>query len=258
MTNRNDPNAPVNGRQNQQGGEKGQADFKAGDRLSYQNAGENRSMSLKDALSAIVEESLKDKEATGERSVEQSGERTGEQTKALQEAPEKDPDEYREQDLDKEPGTPPENQESNAGTAGAGGPKTRVFGGDKEELKFYQEPVVGWLVVVGGPGIGAHRPIFTGSNTIGSDPGQRIPIDFGDEYISRQEQAYIRYDADDRQFLFIPNLAKTNVVSIDNVKPTSAVRLMPYDIISMGDTQLVFIPFCGEEFDWSDLPVRKK
>ena len=137
-------------------------------------------------------------------------------------------------------------------------PKTKIFGGSAEELKYYQEPVVGWLVVVGGPGIGAYRPIYMGSNTIGSDPGQRIPIDFGDEYISKEEQAYIRYDADDRQFLFIPNLAKTNVVSIDNVKPTSAVRLMPYDIISMGDTQLVFIPFCGDEFDWTDLPVHKK
>ncbi len=140
----------------------------------------------------------------------------------------------------------------------SGGPKTKVFGGSDEELKYYQEPVVGWLVVVGGPGIGAHRPIYTGSNTIGSASDQRIPIDFGDEYISKREQAYIRYDADDRQFLFIPNLAKTNVVSIDNVKPTSAVRLMPYDIISMGNTQLVFIPFCGDEFDWSDLPVHPK
>lgn len=136
--------------------------------------------------------------------------------------------------------------------------KTKVFGGGSEELKYYQEPVVGWLVVVGGPGLGAFRPIFMGSNTLGADPGQRIPIDFGDEYISKEEQAYIRYDADDRQFLFIPNLAKTNVVSIDNVKPTAAVRLQPYDIISMGRTQLVFIPFCGEEFDWSDLPLGKK
>jgi hypothetical protein len=136
--------------------------------------------------------------------------------------------------------------------------KTRIFGGSSDELKYHKEPVVGWLVVVGGPGLGAYRPIYMGSNTIGSDSGQRIPIDFGDEYISKEEQAYIRYDADDRQFLFIPNLAKTNVVSIDNVKPTSAVRLMPYDIIAMGNTQLVFIPFCGEEFDWSDLPVHKK
>jgi len=139
-----------------------------------------------------------------------------------------------------------------------GRPKTKVFSGDSEELKYHQEPVVGWLVVAGGPGLGAYRPIFMGSNTIGSDAGQRIPINFGDEYISKEEQAYIRYDPDDRQFLFIPNLAKTNVVSIDDVKPTSAVRLMPYDIISMGHTKLVFIPFCGEEFDWSELPFKKK
>ena len=147
---------------------------------------------------------------------------------------------------------------SSAPVGSRNAPKTKIFGGSDEELKYYQEPVVGWLVIVEGPGIGAYRPIFIGSNSIGSDPGQRIPIDFGDEFISREEQAYIRYDADDRQFLFIPNLAKTNVVSIDNVKPTSAVRMMPYDIISMGDTRLVFIPFCGEEFDWSDLPLHKK
>lgn len=136
--------------------------------------------------------------------------------------------------------------------------KTKVFGGSSADLKYHQEPVVGWLVVVGGPGLGAFRPIFIGSNAIGSDPRQRIPIDFGDEYISKEEQAYVRYDPDDRQFLFIPNLAKTNIVSIDNVKPTSAVRLHAYDIISMGRTQLVFIPFCSEEFDWSDLPLGKR
>jgi len=161
-------------------------------------------------------------------------------------------------DKDVQPSAPASSDAELDASAEVGGPKTKVFGGSDEELKYYQEPVVGWLVVVGGPGIGAHRPIYTGSNTIGSASDQRIPIDFGDEYISKQEQAYIRYDADDRQFLFIPNLAKTNVVSIDNVKPTSAVRLMPYDIISMGSTQLVFIPFCGDEFDWSDLPVHPK
>ena len=119
---------------------------------------------------------------------------------------------------------------------------------------FYQDPVVGWLVVVGGPGLGAYRPIFEGNNTIGRSPTQRIPIDFGDEAISSEEQAYIRYNSTDRTFLFVPNLAKTNVVSVNEKRPTSAVPLTAMDVITMGRTQLVFVPFCGPEFDWSELP----
>lgn len=122
---------------------------------------------------------------------------------------------------------------------------------------FYQDPVVGWLVVVGGPGLGAYRPIFEGNNTIGRSPTQRIPIDFGDDAISSEEQAYIRYDSTDRTFLFVPNLAKTNVVSVNEKRPTSAVPLVAMDVITMGRTQLVFVPFCGPEFDWSELPDIK-
>jgi hypothetical protein len=121
---------------------------------------------------------------------------------------------------------------------------------------FHQDPVVGWLVVVGGPGLGAFRPIYEGNNTIGRSPTQRIPIDFGDEAISSEEQAYLRYDSGDRSFLFVPNLAKTNVVSINDKRPTAAVPLSAMDVITMGRTQLAFVPFCGPEFDWSELDVK--
>ena len=122
-----------------------------------------------------------------------------------------------------------------------------------ERSDFHQEPVVGWLVVIGGPGLGAFRPIFEGNNTIGRSASQRIPVDFGDDAISGEEQAYLRYDSSDRTFLFVPNLAKTNVVRLNDDKPTAAAKLRPMDVITMGRTQLVFVPFCGEEFDWSEL-----
>jgi len=118
---------------------------------------------------------------------------------------------------------------------------------------FHQDPVVGWLAVVGGPGLGSFRPIFEGNNTIGRAANQRIPVDFGDEAISSEEQAYIRYDGGERTFLFVPNLAKTNVVALNDRKPTSAVTLQPMDVITMGRTQLVFVPLCGADFDWSDI-----
>jgi len=123
---------------------------------------------------------------------------------------------------------------------------------------FHQDPVVGWLVVVGGAGLGAFRPIFEGNNSIGRGKGQRIPIDFGDETISAEEQAFIRYDSSDRSFLFVPNLSKTNIVAVNDKKPTGAVKLELMDVITMGRTQLAFVPFCGEEFDWSELSDLKE
>jgi len=138
-------------------------------------------------------------------------------------------------------------------------PRTQLVRG-KVQVKrgeFEQDPVVGWLVVVGGPGMGSFRPIFEGNNTVGRAKTQRIPLDFGDDTISSEEQAYIRYDSAARSFLFVPNLAKTNVVSINDKRPTAAVELNQMDVITIGRTQLVFVPFCGAEFDWAELTDAK-
>lgn len=134
-------------------------------------------------------------------------------------------------------------------------PKTQVVRGKPKIARagFEHDPVVGWLVVIGGAGLGEYRPIHEGNNAIGRAGSQRIPLDFGDTSISAEEQAYIRYDSVDRSFLFVPNLAKTNVVRLNDDKPTAAVKLRPMDVITMGRTQLVFVPFCGDEFDWSEL-----
>ena len=123
--------------------------------------------------------------------------------------------------------------------------------------QFAQDPVVGWLVITGGPGLGSYRPVFEGNNSIGRAPTSRIPLDFGDDTISFEEQAYLRYDGNDRGFLFVPNMSKTNVVSVNNKRPTTAIELAAMDVIVMGRTQLVFMPFCGPEFDWSEISESK-
>ena len=150
-----------------------------------------------------------------------------------------------------------------ARAAGRGAPKdasrTQLIRGkiSVKRADFFQDPVVGWLVVVGGLGLGAFRPIFEGNNTVGRAKSQRIPIDFGDETISSEEQAYLRYDSVDRKFLLVPNLSKTNIVAVNDKKPTGATELAPMDLITMGRTQLVFVPFCGSEFDWAELQDMK-
>ena len=55
----------------------------------------------------------------------------------------------------------------------------------------------------------------------------------------------------------MPNLSKTNVVAVNEKRPTSAVQLQAMDLITMGRTQLVFVPLCGPDFDWGDIGEGK-
>jgi hypothetical protein len=134
-------------------------------------------------------------------------------------------------------------------------PRTILVRGKQkiEHGAFEQDPVVGFLIVVGGQGLGSFRPIFEGNNTLGRSTDNRIPLDFGDDAISNEAQAYIRYDSADRSFLFVPNLAKTNVVSVNDKRPAGPVPLQPMDVITLGRTQVAFLPFCGGDFDWSEI-----
>ncbi len=134
-------------------------------------------------------------------------------------------------------------------------PRTVLVRGRQQIARtaFERDPAVGFLIVVGGPGLGSFRPIFEGNNTVGRSPENRIPLDFGDDAISNEAQAYLRYDSNDRSFLFVPNLAKTNVVSVNDKRPTGPVPLQPMDVITIGRTQVAFLPFCGADFDWSEI-----
>lgn len=169
------------------------------------------------------------------------------------------PLEERHMELDSPPTTRVVRSPAKPAAEPAGAPRTTLVRGRQQVKRgsFEQDPVVGWLVVVGGPGIGQFRPIFEGNNTVGRSGDNRIAIDFGDDAISSEEQAYIRYDSAERSFLFVPNLAKTNVVSVNDKRPTGAVALSQMDVITMGRTQLVFVPFCGADFDWSALADTK-
>jgi hypothetical protein len=114
-------------------------------------------------------------------------------------------------------------------------------------------PVVGWLVVIAGPGRGSFRPIGEGSNPIGRAPGQRIPLDFGDDTISAEKQAYLIYDPQQRDFLLVPNLERSNLVSLNGTRVTGAMPLKGGDTIAMGQSRLYFQPLCGPNFDWNDI-----
>src|SRR3954453_11732558 len=53
------------------------------------------------------------------------------------------------------------------------------------------DPVVGWLVIVSGPGRGGFCRLGYGQNSIGRDAEERVRLEFGDDSISRKKHCFV-------------------------------------------------------------------
>lgn len=110
------------------------------------------------------------------------------------------------------------------------------------------DPVVGWLVVIDGPGKGSYVKIGHGQNSIGRDR-QRITLDFGDSQISRENHATLTYDPKNKGF-FIQQGTGTNLAYVNDQPVLSPTALEAWSRIVLGGTTLMFVPLCGEKFSW--------
>ncbi|MCB1546614.1 MAG: FHA domain-containing protein [Hyphomicrobiaceae bacterium] len=148
---------------------------------------------------------------------------------------------------------PPPIAGASAGASGGGGGQVTqlVLHGSSDSGADKTDPVVGWLVVMKGPGRGKFRPVFYGQNSIGRAPNQRISIDFGDGGISREDHAFIIYDEVQRKF-FVKDNGKRNIVRCNGAPVMIPTELKTGDQLSIGETTLRFVPFCGPDFDWLD------
>ena len=111
-------------------------------------------------------------------------------------------------------------------------------------------PVVGWLVCVEGADRGRDYQIRDGYNTIGRDPSNDIAIQ-NDNFISREKHAMIAYDRREKVFFFGPAEGR-NIVRLNGKLLMQASEIHPYDIIDFESTKLMFVPFCGERFNWDE------
>lgn len=108
---------------------------------------------------------------------------------------------------------------------------------------------VGWIVVIRGPGRGAHFTLFNGVSQIGRGEDQAIKLDFGDSSISRTNHAAIAYD-DEANGFFLGHGGKTNIVRLNDRPVISTETLTSQDLIRIGETTLLFVALCGESFRW--------
>jgi len=112
------------------------------------------------------------------------------------------------------------------------------------------DPVVGWLVCIQGPEKGRDYRVRSERNGIGRGPEMAICI-ASDETISRENHAIISYNPRKASFRIAPGegrgMTYLNDEEVDVPQPLQA-----YDRIELGQTQLLFVPLCGEHFHWQD------
>lgn len=112
------------------------------------------------------------------------------------------------------------------------------------------DPVVGWLVCLAGKEKGRDYRIHSDNNYVGRSEKMDICIR-GDETISRENQAVITYDTNDNRYYFSPGDGRS-IVRVNDKAIFQTVELKAYDRITIGKTELLFMPLCGEKFAWEN------
>ena len=118
------------------------------------------------------------------------------------------------------------------------------------------EPVVGWLVAIEGAHFGSDFKLKTGRNFIGRSAGMDVALT-ADPAVSREKHAIILYEPKANIFLVQPGDAKELFYLNDKVVLT-ATEINAYDVLNLGDTKLLFIPCCGEKFNWDSVKKEDK
>ena len=112
-------------------------------------------------------------------------------------------------------------------------------------------PCVGWLIAIGGVHIGQDFRLKVGKNFIGRDETMDVAMT-GDKSVSRNRHAIVIYEPKQHLYLIQPGESSALVYCNDEVV-LGPVKLKPYDIITIGEVNLLFLPLCGEQFNWSEL-----
>ena len=113
------------------------------------------------------------------------------------------------------------------------------------------EPVVGWLVAVSGNCKGKSYTLKSGKNSVGrSGAGSEVDLDLdGDHTISRGSQAVVIYEPKSSKYL-LQTTDGSSLVYLNEELLMTFTEIKAYDKITIGESDLLFVPFCGDKFKW--------
>ncbi len=90
--------------------------------------------------------------------------------------------------------------------------------------------------------------IMAGKNFVGRADDMDIQI-LGDNKISRRNHCVIVYDDKQGKTVMLPG-DSNGIVYLNGEAVYMPTQLQQYDVIEMGDSQFLFMPFCGDHFKW--------
>jgi hypothetical protein len=103
---------------------------------------------------------------------------------------------------------------------------------------------------VAGPTRGTDYALHAGRNAIGRDPSHGIVV--GGPGISATEpHAIIHFDPAGDEATYSVQPAETGKVHLNGEPISSTHSLYSYDLLAVGDTRLLFVPLCGDRFQWN-------
>lgn len=119
-----------------------------------------------------------------------------------------------------------------------------------ELLAEEEQPVCGWLVCIQGARVGKDYKIHNGKNFVGRGDDMDIQI-LGDNEINRRNHAVIVYDQKKRNTVILPG-DSAGLAYLRGEAVYVPAQLNPYDTIEMGKSRFIFVPLCGQNFEWND------
>jgi len=118
------------------------------------------------------------------------------------------------------------------------------------------DPVTGWLVCIEGPAKGRDYRIVTEKNFLGRSDSMDIQV-LGDNYIAKRNHAVFVYDPKKRSTMLLPGDSQ-GLVYVNGEAVYSPAELSAYDTVELGKSKFLFIPLCGENFEWTELDAVKE
>ncbi len=138
-------------------------------------------------------------------------------------------------------------------------PGAPAFGGaapQAQPVNKVSTPCVGWLVALGGEHIGTDFRLKTGKNFIGRSPQMDIALT-DDKSVSRERHAIVVYDPKSNMYLVQPGESSSLAYHNNNLLLTPE-KLEAYDMVTVGDVNLLFMPLCSEKFSWGNVLEEMK
>ena len=117
-------------------------------------------------------------------------------------------------------------------------------------LKKPVMPVVGWVVCIEGTCFGRSFELHAGRNYVGRGSDMDVCLS-EDLQVSRNKHAILIFEPKSRLFYAVPGDSRS-LFYINDEPVLEHMKMQARDVLQLGQTKLVFIPFCYEKFSWED------